>query len=68
MFRELCHFLKGEVTKKFPQHGNATVGGFVFLRFFVPSIVSPPPTLFDLKGKINLVFVIVYFSYITSSG
>jgi hypothetical protein len=54
MFRELCNFLKGEVVKKFPPHGNATVGGFVFLRFFVPAIVSPPATLFELKGTSSL--------------
>jgi len=39
--REICSFIKTEVDKKFPGNGLPMVGGFVFLRFICPSIVTP---------------------------
>jgi len=42
-FRELCHFMLTEIETKFPDFKNAItyVGGFIFLRFFVPAMVAP---------------------------
>eukprot|EP01113_Clastostelium_recurvatum_P035093 TRINITY_DN4847_c0_g1_i1.p1 TRINITY_DN4847_c0_g1~~TRINITY_DN4847_c0_g1_i1.p1 ORF type:complete len:1286 (-),score=274.34 TRINITY_DN4847_c0_g1_i1:33-3890(-) len=48
--RDLCACLRETVSAKFP--GNAAlagVSGFLFLRFFVPNIVSPPPEHYDLR-------------------
>ena len=42
-FRELCHYMLTQIETKFPDFKNAItyVGGFMFLRFFVPAITSP---------------------------
>jgi hypothetical protein len=41
-FRWLFHRARGEVSKKFPELATSTVvGGFLFLRFFCPAIVTP---------------------------
>lgn len=41
-FRRMLKFAKGEISTKFPdQPNNVTMGGFVFLRFFCPAIISP---------------------------
>eukprot|EP01103_Thecamoeba_quadrilineata_P001001 TRINITY_DN10886_c0_g1_i1.p1 TRINITY_DN10886_c0_g1~~TRINITY_DN10886_c0_g1_i1.p1 ORF type:complete len:538 (+),score=103.12 TRINITY_DN10886_c0_g1_i1:32-1645(+) len=40
-FRAVCHLLQEEVQHKFPQLKYAVVGGFFFLRFMCPAIVSP---------------------------
>ena len=39
--REICKFLKDEVTKKFPSAGNTAIAGFIFLRYLCPAIVAP---------------------------
>lgn len=39
--REICTFIRTEVDKKYPGNGLPMVGGFVFLRFICPSIVTP---------------------------
>jgi len=40
-FRAVCHQLQVEVREKFPELKHAVVGGFFFLRFMCPAIVSP---------------------------
>jgi hypothetical protein len=39
--REICRFLANLVKKKFPESINSSLGGFLFLRFICPSIVTP---------------------------
>ncbi|RKP27599.1 hypothetical protein SYNPS1DRAFT_26753, partial [Syncephalis pseudoplumigaleata] len=39
--REICHFLSTVVGERFPKAKLTAVGGFIFLRFFCPAIVSP---------------------------
>lgn len=39
--RVLCSLLQKEVSKKFPQSRLSSVGGFFFLRFICPAIVTP---------------------------
>ncbi|KAI9597754.1 hypothetical protein BDF19DRAFT_434347 [Syncephalis fuscata] len=39
--REICHFLSSVVNERFPKAKLTAVGGFIFLRFFCPAIVSP---------------------------
>jgi hypothetical protein len=39
--RQLCNLLKVEVEKKFPKFSKIVVAGFIFLRFFNPSIAAP---------------------------
>eukprot|EP00027_Filamoeba_sp_ATCC50430_P010659 CAMPEP_0168562666 /NCGR_PEP_ID=MMETSP0413-20121227/12253_1 /TAXON_ID=136452 /ORGANISM="Filamoeba nolandi, Strain NC-AS-23-1" /LENGTH=1290 /DNA_ID=CAMNT_0008594125 /DNA_START=110 /DNA_END=3979 /DNA_ORIENTATION=+ len=40
-FYAMAHKLKTEVAKKFPKHYHIAVGGFIFLRVFCPSIMTP---------------------------
>mmetsp|Transcript_2259 Transcript_2259/g.3229 ORF Transcript_2259/g.3229 Transcript_2259/m.3229 type:complete len:1961 (-) Transcript_2259:97-5979(-) len=40
-FRELSHHLFFEVGKRFPASKHTAIGGFLFLRFFCPAIISP---------------------------
>ncbi len=40
-FREVCGFLSAAVAKKFPGCSASAVGGFMFLRFLCPALVSP---------------------------
>ena len=40
-FKILANHLRSEVTKKFPDHQFQAVGGFIFLRFFCPAIMTP---------------------------
>ncbi|KAJ6240439.1 ras gtpase-activating protein [Anaeramoeba flamelloides] len=40
-FRIITNTLKSEVKKKFPDNVISSVGGFIFLRFLCPAIVSP---------------------------
>lgn len=39
-FRDVCGFLMAAVERKFPEHGVMAVGGFMFLRFICPALVS----------------------------
>ncbi|KAJ6242719.1 ras gtpase-activating protein [Anaeramoeba flamelloides] len=39
--RIICHYFKQVTEKKYPDNVEQIVGGFVFLRFFCPAIVSP---------------------------
>lgn len=40
-FREICAYLQQEVGKRFPGAEHAAIGGFIYLRFICPAIVSP---------------------------
>jgi len=40
-FREMAFHLQTEAIKKFPESRHTAVGGFIFLRFFCPAILSP---------------------------
>ncbi|KAK5581702.1 hypothetical protein RB653_001739 [Dictyostelium firmibasis] len=40
-FREMASHLQKEVVKVFPESKHTSVGGFIFLRFFCPCILSP---------------------------
>eukprot|EP01132_Coremiostelium_polycephalum_P004510 gene4510-5624_t len=40
-FREMANHLQKEVVKVFPESQHTSVGGFIFLRFFCPCILSP---------------------------
>ncbi|EGC37443.1 hypothetical protein DICPUDRAFT_53972 [Dictyostelium purpureum] len=40
-FREMANHLQNEVVKIFPESKHTSVGGFIFLRFFCPCILSP---------------------------
>lgn len=39
--RTICKLLQEEVSGKFPDSVNDAVGGFLFLRYLVPSVVAP---------------------------
>eukprot|EP01119_Soliformovum_irregulare_P016225 TRINITY_DN4673_c0_g1_i1.p1 TRINITY_DN4673_c0_g1~~TRINITY_DN4673_c0_g1_i1.p1 ORF type:complete len:694 (-),score=213.51 TRINITY_DN4673_c0_g1_i1:29-2110(-) len=39
--RHICKILADEVSQKFPKHFHEAIGGFVFLRYLTPPIVSP---------------------------
>ncbi|KIO22012.1 hypothetical protein M407DRAFT_28426 [Tulasnella calospora MUT 4182] len=41
IFREVCHHIATTVTAVYPEAKYAAVGGFIFLRFICPAIVSP---------------------------
>jgi len=40
-FRDMGRHLQAEVVKRFPENKHSSVGGFIFLRFFCPAILSP---------------------------
>jgi hypothetical protein len=40
-FREICNYLKTEVSKRFPGAEHSAIGGFIYLRFLCPAIVAP---------------------------
>lgn len=41
IFRYLCAHLRAKVLTKFPESKYSAIGGFFFLRFLCPAIVSP---------------------------
>lgn len=47
-FREMAQHLQAEVIKRFPDNRHTSVGGFIFLRFFCPVILSP-----DANGLVD---------------
>eukprot|EP01133_Synstelium_polycarpum_P005675 gene5675-6554_t len=47
-FREMANHLQSEVVKIFPESKYTSVGGFFFLRFFCPCILSP-----DANGVVD---------------
>eukprot|EP01092_Planopodium_desertum_P000331 TRINITY_DN10464_c1_g2_i1.p1 TRINITY_DN10464_c1_g2~~TRINITY_DN10464_c1_g2_i1.p1 ORF type:complete len:209 (+),score=21.93 TRINITY_DN10464_c1_g2_i1:51-629(+) len=40
-FREICESIYLNVVKRFPDSGIRAIGGFIFLRYICPAIVSP---------------------------
>tara|TARA_R110002050_G_scaffold81309_7_gene173843 strand:- start:3513 stop:8018 length:4506 start_codon:yes stop_codon:yes gene_type:complete len=40
-FKDICYHLFTEVSARFPQSRHSAVGGFLFLRFFCPAVISP---------------------------
>jgi len=40
-FRHICNHLHTEVQRRFPDRRHTAIGGFIFLRFFCPALVSP---------------------------
>ncbi|KAL6045331.1 Ras GTPase activating protein ira2 [Balamuthia mandrillaris] len=51
-FRVICYHLQREVEKKFPDSRYIVLGGFFFLRFISPAIVSPEAFgVLDALGK-----------------
>jgi len=40
-FRQICYWLQKFVSAKFPESAQICIGGFLFLRFFCPAIVTP---------------------------
>ena len=61
--KEICHFLKGSIRNKFPGAEYTAIGGFMFLRFICPAIISPDQfsivdqTITDRKLRRCLVIV-----------
>eukprot|EP01087_Luapelamoeba_hula_P006749 TRINITY_DN1683_c0_g1_i1.p1 TRINITY_DN1683_c0_g1~~TRINITY_DN1683_c0_g1_i1.p1 ORF type:complete len:1537 (+),score=375.87 TRINITY_DN1683_c0_g1_i1:161-4771(+) len=50
--RLICHELHAQVILKFPEATHSTIGGYLFLRYICPAIVSPE--IFDLvEGPIS---------------
>lgn len=49
--REICSFIGAAVGKKFPESVFTAIGGFVFLRFINPAIVSPERIDLDLPEE-----------------
>jgi len=41
MFRFVCHLMRKKAVKKFPESNYSVIGGFFFLRFLCPAIVTP---------------------------
>jgi len=57
---EICRYLQEKVTAKFPGSAQLCIGGFLFLRFFCPAIVTPHvcgivPTSPSIKPQRGLV-------------
>lgn len=52
-FRVMANHLRNEVVKSFPEARHTTVGGFIFLRFFCPAILSPDSTSPPLITKVD---------------
>eukprot|EP01130_Rhizamoeba_saxonica_P000081 TRINITY_DN10101_c0_g1_i1.p1 TRINITY_DN10101_c0_g1~~TRINITY_DN10101_c0_g1_i1.p1 ORF type:complete len:601 (+),score=142.25 TRINITY_DN10101_c0_g1_i1:212-2014(+) len=40
-FKAIAYHLRSEVVKRFPEANHTSVGGFIFLRFFCPAVMSP---------------------------
>ncbi|KAG8905759.1 Ras GTPase activating protein ira2 [Tulasnella sp. 403] len=50
IFREICHHIAVTVTAIYPEAKYAAVGGFIFLRFICPTIVSPSSVDIELPA------------------
>jgi hypothetical protein len=53
VFSEVCECLWIEVSQKFPDASHTAVAGFLFLRFFCPSIVAPESHGLSTKKNIS---------------
>lgn len=51
--RMMCRELNAVVKKKFPNSQYSCVGGFIFLRFFCPSMVTPEEFGLAKKGSVS---------------
>lgn len=62
-FRIMASHLKEEVVKIYPDARYSSIGGFIFLRFFCPAILSPesasPPLLTTVPSSIRRVLVLI---------
>ncbi|KAG8886533.1 Ras GTPase activating protein ira2 [Tulasnella sp. 331] len=50
IFREVCHHIATTVTALYPEAKYAAVGGFMFLRFICPAIISPSSVDIELPS------------------
>jgi neurofibromin 1 len=48
--REICHHIATTVQEKYPESVFTSIGGFIFLRFINPAIVSPEVIDLDLPN------------------
>ncbi|EFA76220.1 Ras GTPase activation domain-containing protein [Heterostelium album PN500] len=51
---EICYYFKKIVSRKFPNHWRAAVGGFIFLRLFCPACVSPENAGIISPGRVGI--------------
>lgn len=62
-FRIMASHLKDEVVKIYPEARYSSIGGFIFLRFFCPAILSPesasPPLLTTVPNNVRRVLVLI---------
>jgi len=52
-FRIIASHLQEEVFKKYPQSKHTAIGGFIFLRFFCPGVMSPDSQGILTEGVID---------------
>jgi hypothetical protein len=62
-FRMMAAHLRDEVVRSYPEAKYISVGGFIFLRFFCPAILSPdsmtPPLLPSVDGKLRRALILL---------
>eukprot|EP01133_Synstelium_polycarpum_P003480 gene3480-3972_t len=51
---EICYYFKKIVSRKFPGHWRAAVGGFIFLRLLCPACVSPENAGIISAGRVGI--------------
>lgn len=60
-FRFLFAHAKQEVAKKFPEVGTISVGGFIFLRYLCPALVTP-----EIYGLVQCKDFLVFFAVVST--
>lgn len=62
-FRVMAAHLREEVSKSYPEAKYTAVGGFIFLRFFCPAILSPetmnPPLLSSVDPVLRKALIVI---------
>lgn len=62
-FRVMAAHLRDEVVRAYPEAKYTSVGGFIFLRFFCPAILSPdsvnPPLLPSVEAKTRRALILI---------
>jgi len=62
-FRLMAAHLRDEVVRSYPEAKYISVGGFIFLRFFCPAILSPdsmnPPLLPSVDAKVRRALILI---------
>ena len=62
-FRIMAAHLRDEVVRAYPEAKYISVGGFIFLRFFCPAILSPdsmnPPLLPSVDAKVRRALILL---------